>query len=585
MYQEGEKINIIKESDVNAKGKPTPKGWGITLDYGEANGRGLQEAISGYKREVGVWVRPNPMDGQGVGHKNVTSFRHCVIECDEMPINDQFCLMKALKLPYSVLLHSGGKSLHALVRVDAGSIVEYKNKFAKIVEVCAQNGLIVDKQNSNACRLSRFVGVDRGADTQRIIDLNVSPTRFEDWLKWIEEEAKMEKERLELEDPKNKEILNLQLHAIKKELRNKTTPTTTKESIKKGLELREKLEEKIINIEDIESSKDDLKSFDEFWDEINEKEDLYKIEILSGLYIAKGAFSVVAAPTKHGKTTVLNNVTWFNIKRGCNVLMLTQEESPKKIRKKITKIAIGKNPSKEAAFNCWDIMNSNLDIRRITGGQLTRLEDTIIKENYDLVLIDYLQILPQLINSNLPLSAPRNDKMQELCLHLMKISINTNTPILSAAQFNREGSLNPELTNESMIKDASDIEQASNVIIGVWNTSKRFHKSKGKKGEFLPEELQNKLYVTVLKDRDFIMKGDDEKLYLIGDDRRNILETDESLEYAMKETREQIKNAFLGEVTLFKDFSQQEVIHEKKARKVYGCDDDPDGAEEITGGF
>ncbi|WP_244325476.1 hypothetical protein [Dolosigranulum pigrum] len=41
-------------------------------------------------------------------------------------------------------VHSGGKSLHAIVRVDANSLPQYKERVNHIYDVCLKNGLEVE---------------------------------------------------------------------------------------------------------------------------------------------------------------------------------------------------------------------------------------------------------------------------------------------------------------------------------------------------------------------------------------------------------------------------------------------------------
>ena len=79
-----------------------------------------------YNQEAGAWIRFNPLDGQDVRNENVTSYNFALVESDEMSIEEQYAVIQALELPVACLVHSGGKSLHAIVRVDAPNYSEYQ---------------------------------------------------------------------------------------------------------------------------------------------------------------------------------------------------------------------------------------------------------------------------------------------------------------------------------------------------------------------------------------------------------------------------------------------------------------------------
>ena len=110
-------------------------------------------AIGDYKREAGAWIRFNPLDGKGVKNENVTDYRYALVESDDMEIEKQNAVIRELELPVACLVHSGGKSLHAVVRVDAANYQEYRNRVDYLYKVCEKNGLMIDTQNRNPSRL------------------------------------------------------------------------------------------------------------------------------------------------------------------------------------------------------------------------------------------------------------------------------------------------------------------------------------------------------------------------------------------------------------------------------------------------
>ena len=135
--------------------------------------------------EAGAWIRVNPFDGKGMKDENVTDFRHCLIECDSKPVEEQVAIYKKLELPCACIVHSGGKSAHAIVKVDAADIEEYRKRVDFIYSVCSKNGLPVDKQNRNPSRYSRMPGVTRNGNKQFIISMSCGKSSFEEWEEWV----------------------------------------------------------------------------------------------------------------------------------------------------------------------------------------------------------------------------------------------------------------------------------------------------------------------------------------------------------------------------------------------------------------
>lgn len=139
-----------------------------------------------YNKDVGAWIRFNPLDGQGVLDKNVTDFRYTLVESDSMTIEKQYTAIKELELPVACLVHSGGKSLHAIVKVDAANYQEYRERVDFLHQVCNKNGLEIDKQNKNPSRLSRMPGILRNDHKQYLVDTNIGHKSWLEWREWIE---------------------------------------------------------------------------------------------------------------------------------------------------------------------------------------------------------------------------------------------------------------------------------------------------------------------------------------------------------------------------------------------------------------
>lgn len=142
--------------------------------------------LGDYNTAAGAWVRFNPLDGKGVKNENVTDFRYALVESDNLDIERQNAIIRELELPCAALVHSGGKSLHAIVRIDAENYEEYRRRVDFLYQICAKNGLSPDTQNRNPSRLSRMPGVQRGENRQFIVDTNIGKSSWNEWREWIE---------------------------------------------------------------------------------------------------------------------------------------------------------------------------------------------------------------------------------------------------------------------------------------------------------------------------------------------------------------------------------------------------------------
>jgi len=146
----------------------------------------LGATIGDWKDECGAWIRFNPLDGLGVKNENITRFTYALVESDDMPISEQDAFYRKLELPIAALTSSAGKSIHAIVRVDAKDNAEYRKRVDFLYDYLEKNGLKVDKQNRNPSRLSRMPGVTRNGKEQTLIATNIGRTSWIDWLDFVE---------------------------------------------------------------------------------------------------------------------------------------------------------------------------------------------------------------------------------------------------------------------------------------------------------------------------------------------------------------------------------------------------------------
>lgn len=196
LFNADEKVGYVTESfeKTNADGqkKWVPKNNG---HYDRTAGQLIEElrktddicnTIGDYNKEGGAWIRFNPLDGNYTRNENVTEYRYALVESDNMPIERQNAIIRELELPIAILVHSGGKSLHAIVRVDAADYTEYKKRVNYLYDVCKKNGMEIDTQNRNPSRLSRMPGIIRGENRQYIVDKNIGKASWTEWQEWIE---------------------------------------------------------------------------------------------------------------------------------------------------------------------------------------------------------------------------------------------------------------------------------------------------------------------------------------------------------------------------------------------------------------
>ncbi len=146
----------------------------------------ITNVFGDYKEDAGAWIRFNPLDGRGVKTENVTAYRYALVESDVVDIEQQNTILRELELPIAVLVHSGKKSLHAIVKIEAATYEEYQKRVDYLYNVCKKNGYKIDTQNKNPSRLSRMPGVIRNGRKQYIVDTNIGKESWEEWKEWIE---------------------------------------------------------------------------------------------------------------------------------------------------------------------------------------------------------------------------------------------------------------------------------------------------------------------------------------------------------------------------------------------------------------
>ena len=194
LFDADEAVGYVTDSWQRDDGKWLPANKGLCdrtagelIESISKYGDDFASALGKYNPEAGAWIRFNPLDGKGVRNDNVAEFRYALVESDSMDLGRQRAIIEELELPVAALVHSGGKSLHAIVRVDAKDFDEYRKRVEYLYRVCKENGLAVDTQNKNPSRLSRMPGCMRNGRKQWLVATGIGRESWADWREWMDE--------------------------------------------------------------------------------------------------------------------------------------------------------------------------------------------------------------------------------------------------------------------------------------------------------------------------------------------------------------------------------------------------------------
>lgn len=192
LFEASENVGYVTSCYQDDKGKYLPKKGNYDRTAGEliqalnqCNGD-ITNVFGSVNPEAGAWIRFNPLDGLGVKNQNVTDYRYALVESDALELDKQNAILRELELPIAMLVYSGGKSLHAIIKIEADNYDEYRKRVNYLYDVCDKNGLKVDTQNRNPSRLSRMPGVERKGKKQFIVDKNIGKKSWCEWYEWIE---------------------------------------------------------------------------------------------------------------------------------------------------------------------------------------------------------------------------------------------------------------------------------------------------------------------------------------------------------------------------------------------------------------
>ena len=133
----------------------------------------------------GVWFLPQPVSGgffpnprtdgnlSRRSEEAVTAWRYAVLESDEADADDWLRCLVQMPFRIASICESGGRSIHALVQLDAASKADWDRVMLPIKPLLITLG--ADRGALSAVRLTRLPQAMRGARCQRLLYLNPQP--------------------------------------------------------------------------------------------------------------------------------------------------------------------------------------------------------------------------------------------------------------------------------------------------------------------------------------------------------------------------------------------------------------------------
>ena len=180
-------VCICNEIITDDEGRSRPASKGTYLKRDEWIKSHFTAPISSMwtgKEAKGAYVRINPCSDQSGMDTGVAVFRHVLVEMDEKSKVEQWTILKESNLPFSVIIDSGGKSLHGWVRVDASTKEEWEQRRNIVYQHLDHLG--IDPKNKNASRFSRLPGVMRDGVEQKLIAINQGAPTWEEFIDHLE---------------------------------------------------------------------------------------------------------------------------------------------------------------------------------------------------------------------------------------------------------------------------------------------------------------------------------------------------------------------------------------------------------------
>ena len=176
-FAQGETVCICEQVE---EGKPATSGSFLPVEEWIRRFDSPDSLLLKPDREDGVFVRINPFRPNlySGSDNDVAAYRHVLVEFDDKPKDEQEKLLRDSGLPISVLIDSGGKSIHGWVRVDAADRKEWDARRDEIYRAIPG----IDPKNKNPSRFSRLPGAWRGENRQKLLATTIGASSWEDYL-------------------------------------------------------------------------------------------------------------------------------------------------------------------------------------------------------------------------------------------------------------------------------------------------------------------------------------------------------------------------------------------------------------------
>lgn len=184
LYEPDEWVTITRPVYNDSKKKYDPKGGDfhfVSVELVEKLETESLDDIFDYDTDGGLWIVQNATNGFSRQKQDVTSYKYNLIENDTYDIQTQIKMLLGYGLPIATLTFSGGKSVHALVRIDAATQEQYDARVSFLYNYLSEQGFNVDRANSNHNRLTRLPGAKRGKNSQFLIDVNLGASSWSEW--------------------------------------------------------------------------------------------------------------------------------------------------------------------------------------------------------------------------------------------------------------------------------------------------------------------------------------------------------------------------------------------------------------------
>lgn len=211
LFLDGEGVRIAP-AKLDDAGHEIPDSEGITLPLAQWMERldkhhGNPNGIFSSTKKTGIYITINPMRPGSAGRDaDVTDHRHALIESDSLPVEQQLELYRQSRIPCAAIIHSGGKSVHAWVKIGARDKREYVERVAMLYAHFEAAGFPIDTKNKNPSRFSRLPNCVRFAKRQELLALDMGCASWEDWL--AEMNADGVGVTLSLDDLENYDVAN-----------------------------------------------------------------------------------------------------------------------------------------------------------------------------------------------------------------------------------------------------------------------------------------------------------------------------------------------------------------------------------------